>query len=89
VFEEGGVNLLDALKNSKKAVGVKQSLRAVEAMNARTVYIAEDADPKVTDKLRELCIRNSVEIVSVDSMKTLGKACGIDVGASAACILKS
>jgi len=35
----------------------------------------------------ELCIKNNIPIVYVDTMKQLGKACNIDVGASVACLL--
>ncbi len=81
--------MLDDLKNSNKAVGIKQSLKAVENRNAKLMFVAEDAEDKVTNRLKELCREHSVEVVYVDSMKTLGKACGIEVGAAAACILIS
>ncbi|NTV90881.1 MAG: 50S ribosomal protein L7ae-like protein [Clostridiales bacterium] len=79
--------MLDALKSSNKAIGIKQSLKAVEGRNAKLVYIAEDSEEKVINRLKELCVENSVEVIYVESMKTLGKACGIEVGAAAACIL--
>lgn len=80
--------MLENLKANKKIVGVKQSVKAVEMGDARTVLIARDADEKVVSNLKELCQRNSVEIVYVDSMRQLGKACGIEVSASAVCLLK-
>lgn len=79
--------MLDVLKVSNKAIGIKQTLKAVESKTAKVVFIARDADEKVTAPLRELCITNSVEIVYTDTMKQLGKACGIEVGASAVCLL--
>jgi large subunit ribosomal protein L7A len=87
VPKKGGIFVLDSLKNSNKAIGIKQSQKAVENKNAKVMFIAEDAEEKVTHRLKELCREHSVEIVYVDSMKTLGKACGIEVGAAAACIL--
>lgn len=81
--------MLEALRNSNKAIGIKQTLKAVENHTARMVFIAKDADEKVTAPLKDLCKRNSVEIVYADTMKQLGKACGIEVGASAVCILNS
>ncbi len=80
--------MLDNLKSSNKVVGVKQAAKALENGTAKLVYIAKDADPRVTGNIIELCHRNSVEIVYEDSMKHLGKACGIEVGAAVACVLK-
>lgn len=81
--------MLEALRNSSKAIGIKQTLKAVENNTAKVVFIAKDADEKVTAPLKDLCTRNSIEIVYADTMKQLGKACGIEVGASAVCILNS
>ena len=83
-----GVIELDNLKSSKKVVGVKQSAKALENGTAKTVFVARDADPKVINNIVELCSRNSIEVVYEESMKQLGKACGIEVGAAVACILK-
>lgn len=80
--------MLENLKADKKTVGIKQTLKAVETGVAQTVYVAKDADEKVLAPLKELCQKNSVEIISVENMKQLGKACGIDVGAAAVAVLK-
>jgi large subunit ribosomal protein L7A len=79
--------VLEVLKGSNKAIGIKQTLKAVENKTAKMVFIARDADEKVTGPLKELCMSNSIEIVYADTMKQLGKACGIEVGASAVCVL--
>jgi len=81
--------VLENLRTNNKTIGVKQTLKAVEGGKARTVFIARDAEEKVVGKIKELCDKNSIEIVYVESMKQLGKACGIEVGAAAACVLKS
>lgn len=80
--------MLDLLKSGNKAIGIKQSLKVVESDNAIIVFIAKDADEKITGSLKELCIAKSVQIEYVDTMKQLGKACGIEVGASTVCLLK-
>jgi large subunit ribosomal protein L7A len=87
-LKKGGKKVLEALKNANKAIGIKQSLKAVENDMAKLVFIAEDAEEKVTGRIKELCKEKSIEIVTAESMKALGKACGIDVGAAAACMLK-
>lgn len=80
--------MLEALKSGNKAIGIKQTLKAVEGDLAKTVFIARDADEKIVANLKALCIAKSVELEYADTMKQLGKACGIEVGASAVCLLK-
>ncbi len=79
--------MLEVLKGSNKAIGIKQTLKAVENRTATKVFIAQDADERITGSLRELCLANAIEIVYVDTMKQLGKAVSIEVGASTACII--
>ncbi|NSW89488.1 MAG: ribosomal L7Ae/L30e/S12e/Gadd45 family protein [Firmicutes bacterium] len=80
--------MLELLKNSKKTVGLKQSLKALQNGQVKTVIIARDADEKVVKEVKAICEKNSIEVFYVDEMKKLGMACNIDVGASVVCILK-
>ena len=76
------------LMRAHKVVSTKQTLKALEAGRAGLVYIAKDADTHVTNPVKENCERLGVEVVYVDTMAELGRACGIDVGAAVACLLK-
>lgn len=69
-------------------VGAKQVRRAVENGLARKVFLADDADPNLTEPLALLCQEKGVETEAVPAMKALGKACGISVPAAVAAILK-
>ncbi len=80
--------MLAHLKNSKKAVGLKQSLKALQNSEVKTVIIAKDADERIIEEVKDVCDKNEIEVIYVDEMKKLGKACNIDVGASVVCILK-
>lgn len=80
--------MLEVLKSGSKAIGIKQTLKAVECGTAKLVFIAKDADEKITGDLKELCFSHDVALEYVDTMKQLGKAVGIEVGASAVCLLK-
>jgi large subunit ribosomal protein L7A len=80
--------VLDIIKNSKKTVGLKQSIKAIENGSAQIVYIAQDADEKIITNIKDLCAKGNVNVVYVENMKTLGKACGIDVDAAVVGILK-
>jgi len=80
---------LEMLKNgAKTVVGVKQTLRVITNGKAKTVFIAADADHHVTDALKKACSEKQVECLEVPSLMELGKACGIQVGAAAAALLK-
>ena len=68
-------------------VGAKQLKKAVRAGRARCVFLAENADPAVTDPLAELCAANHIQITWVPSMTELGRSCGIEVGAAAAAVV--
>ncbi|MEA1961225.1 MAG: ribosomal L7Ae/L30e/S12e/Gadd45 family protein [Bacillota bacterium] len=75
------------LKNSKKVIGTKQVKKAVQNSIAQKVYLADDAEPHIIGPLKELCHQYAVEVEMIDSMKTLGEACGIEVGSAAVALL--
>ena len=68
----------------RMVVGSKQLRKAVNAGRARCVFLAENADPALTDSLEELCAGKKIPITWVATMADLGRACGIEVGAAAA-----
>lgn len=72
----------------RKVVGIKQTIKTIKNGNGRVVYIARDADVKLVQTIEKLSIEKSLEIVYIDTMKELGRLCGIDVGAATAVILK-
>jgi len=72
---------------SSKTVGLKQTAKAIQSGNARQVFLAGDVDDYVANKIKMLCREFQVPIIEVDSMKELGEACGIHVGAATAAIL--
>lgn len=72
------------IPGSKMVVGAKQLRKALNSGRARRVYLAENADPVVTEPLADLCEQFHIEYSWVPSMAELGKQCGIEVGAAAA-----
>ena len=72
----------------KKVVGIKQSIKAIKSGEAKAVYTAIDAEAKLIEPVLKLAKENSLELVYINTMKELGKLCGIDVGAATAAILK-
>ncbi len=79
--------MLTELSSSPKVVGAKQTRRALESGKAKTVFLAQDADPRLTDAIAALCDEKGVTVERVPSMKELGRACGISVGAAIAAIV--
>ena len=69
-------------------IGTKQTVRALKNNLIQEVIIADDADIYLTGRVVETAEVVDVPITYVDSMKMLGKACGIDVGAATVAIKK-
>ena len=84
----GGGPLLRELKNCPRVVGVKQLRKAIGSDEISRVFLADDADPAVTEPIEALAETCGIPVTRVAAMKELGQACGIAVGASAAGLLK-
>ena len=77
------------LKQRKVVVGSKQLRKALERGTAECVFLAENADPAITEPIERMCGELDIQITWVRSMAELGRACGIEVGAAAAAVLHS
>ena len=75
------------LRGRKVVVGAKQLKKALVTGQANQVFLAENADPALTEPIAALCQQNNVQVAWVPSMTDLGHACGIDVGAAAAAVI--
>ena len=73
---------------SSIVVGLKQSLKAVEAGEAARAFVAEDADSYVKKPFIAACEQYGVAIEYYPTCQQLGQACGIDVGAAVAIVKK-
>ncbi|HHX12027.1 MAG TPA: 50S ribosomal protein L7ae-like protein [Clostridiales bacterium] len=80
--------MLSELITNNKIVGTKQVKRALNSQDLKAVFIARDAENKVTDEIIDICKDKHVEVIYVDNMKKLGDACGIDVNAAVAALIK-
>jgi large subunit ribosomal protein L7A len=69
-------------------VGTKQTLKALKNGLVKEVLIAEDADHKLTTKVLIVAQEKNVPINKIETMKKLGKLCGIEVGAATAAIVR-
>ncbi len=69
-----------------KVVGMKQTVKALEKGEAVRVFIARDAEEKVTRPVVSLCEANNLEPLYVETMHQLGRLFGIKVKAAVAAI---
>ena len=79
--------MLNELEHAAKVVGVKQVRRVLANGRAKCVYLAKDADPQLIRPIKLLAQERGVEVVQAESMKALGRACGIAVGAACAAVV--
>ena len=75
------------LTGKRLAVGAKQLKKALQNGRAEYVFLAENADPAITEPIEALCRSSGIPIRWVASKTDLGRACGIEVGAAAAAVL--
>lgn len=67
-------------------VGIKQTRKAILSGAAGSVLLAENADPDLTEPLQALCRERDIPVRWVPSMRELGRACHLSVGAAAAAV---
>ena len=79
---------LESLKNAPHVTGLKQVSKIVGKGDAKCVFVAVDADVRVTKPLKALCEEKGVPVNDTATMAEIGKACTIEVGAAAAALLK-
>ena len=80
--------MISELSGSNKVVGAKQAKRALRDGRAARLYIAVDADPRLLQPLVQEAVNRQVPVSQVSTMKELGAACGIAVGAAVAVLTK-
>ncbi|HHU89633.1 MAG TPA: 50S ribosomal protein L7ae-like protein [Clostridiaceae bacterium] len=81
--------MIELLKKKEKVVGVKQTKKAAEQDKLEVVFVASDADRRIVEPIIKICESRGIKINTENTMKQLGKAAGIDVGAAIAGILRS
>ena len=76
-----------AISGKKIVAGAKQLRKSLSSGSASQVFLAQDADPAITEPIVSACILHNVAFAWVRSMTDLGRACGIEVGAAAAAVV--
>lgn len=74
---------------SRKIVGLKQTLRAIQQDKVQVVYIALDAEEHIVRKITDACREKEILLIQSNLIqKEIGKLCRIEVGAAIVGILK-
>lgn len=71
---------------SRLIIGVKQTIKSMKKGLVSEVIVASDADQQIIETVVDEADELGIPVRRVDSMKKLGTACGIEVGASAVAI---
>ena len=80
---------METLKQSaNRVVGTKQVLRALKAGTLARVYVANDSDTFLFQRVARAAEEAGVPAVRGNTMKELGEACKVAVDTAAAGILK-
>lgn len=79
---------LPDLRHAKIKVGVRQIRKALSSGVVSRLILAQDADPALTEPLEKLAAEQNIQTTWTSSMSALGKACGIDVSAAAAAVVR-
>ena len=79
--------MLEELRSREKVTGVKQTRRAIRDGLARQVFLASDAAPALPGPLREQCMEEGIPASAQYTMRELGQAAGIQVGAAVVALL--
>ena len=83
-----GCPTVEEHRESKKVVGIKQVKKALREGRALEVILADDADPALIEPLEGACLEAGVPTTRTASMKELGRACSIAVGAACAAYVR-
>lgn len=75
------------LQAKRFIVGTKQTAKSLKKGTVSELLVAEDADPRLTSDIAALANDAGIPITYVDSMKKLGKTCGIQVGAAVVALI--
>jgi large subunit ribosomal protein L7A len=76
------------LQAKKVIIGTKQTAKVLKEGNVLELIVSSDSDQHLTANLVKQAHERNVPVLYVDSMKKLGKACGIEVGAAAVAIIR-
>ncbi|HEU4964889.1 MAG TPA: ribosomal L7Ae/L30e/S12e/Gadd45 family protein [Bacilli bacterium] len=80
--------VLHRIRETEWLVGINQTAKALKQHIVQELFVAKDADEQLVSRIALLAQQHQMPITWVETMKQLGNACGIEVGAATAAIVK-
>ena len=80
--------MFNGFEKNKIKTGFKEVMNLISENKAAKAFIAEDCDEIFKERFTDAAQKAGVSFEYVPTMKELGKACGIEVGASCAAIIR-
>ena len=80
--------MLLELQTKSKVIGVKQSARSCARRSGPVCLLGRGCRSGSAGPIEDQCCEKEIPLIRVESMALLGQACGIDVGAAVAVVLK-
>lgn len=68
--------------------GFNQSKKLIKGGNAKTAFVAADAESKIVSAITDLCRECDVELDTAHTKSELGALCGIEVDCAVCVVLK-
>lgn len=87
MISDNSFNMINLAADSVE-VGLKQTVKAVCENKAAKVFLAEDCEDRIRETVKDECKKRDIQLISVPTMRLLGRMCGIDVKASCAAVLR-
>jgi len=77
----------ERVKQAKKTIiGTKQTAKAMISGQVKEIFVALDAEERITDPVIQTAKKHGIPVHFVNSKRELGKACGIQVAATVVAI---
>lgn len=79
--------MLEDLMTQPKTVGIKETIKAVQEGKVHIVFLAKDADEHMQQSILSEANAKNIQVMYVDAMTELGKACNVEVKTATAALL--
>ena len=80
--------MIKEIDTPNKLIGQKQTVKGLREGRVRKVFYAADADPRVLQLVLSLCAEGGIPTEKAGTMRALGSAAGIAIGAAVVALVR-